>query len=136
MQQLVLHKTIWKCKNSTHAVKTLLVVSFMHTCMQGLGGKLKATILVLTIILFSKSIGLCPFLPFFHFHYRAITLHNFIVPQRTCTHTMQLLPQETTILSLNFAPQMHSLAMDVYMFINDEKDQTEECFLVKTVYVA
>lgn len=51
-----------------------------------------------------------------------------------CVSPLQLQPQETVVIGLQFSPSAQPLAADVLVFINDELDQTEECFLVKTVY--
>ena len=51
-----------------------------------------------------------------------------------CVSTLQLQPQETTAIGLQFSPSVQPLAADVLVFINDDLDQTEECFLVKTVF--
>ncbi len=53
----------------------------------------------------------------------------------TCIHCYQQLhAQETVVLNLNFSPHHSRATVDVYIFINDNKDLTEECFLVKTIY--
>ena len=52
----------------------------------------------------------------------------------SCVSPLQLQPQETTAIGLQFSPSVQPLATDVLVFINDDLDQTEECFLVKTVF--
>ncbi|XP_064400169.1 nephrocystin-4-like isoform X2 [Halichondria panicea] len=47
---------------------------------------------------------------------------------------IKLHAQETVVLNLNFSPHHSRATVDVYIFINDNKDLTEECFLVKTIY--
>ena len=42
---------------------------------------------------------------------------------------IQFDPQETSVLSLQFAPLSLPLTANVLVFINDDSDQIEECFL-------
>ena len=46
----------------------------------------------------------------------------------------QLQPQETASIGLQFAPSKKQLTEDVLVFINNEDDQIEDCFLVKVFY--
>ena len=52
----------------------------------------------------------------------------------SCSMIPQLRGHEASSLELLFAPSGHTMSCELLVFINDDHDQTEECFLVRILY--